>query len=150
MLFRSGDDGAARTADTPAGVRAMCFAKTARCDLQAAGRKIVGSAQVRRERTILQHGSIPITIDLQTQAAVMPGEERELDASRVLSGAAMSVSELIGRPLGFEELSEAVIAGFAEALHLDLVEDELSSEERAAADRLGAEKYASEEFTRRI
>lgn len=134
----------------PAGLRAMCFAHTARCDLQANGRKVVGSAQVRREGGILQHGSIPLTLDLEAQAAVMPGQRVGLDAARVLAHSALSVTELVGREVSIEELSEAIVAGFAQELAVELVEGTLSDAELATAERLRAQKYASDEFTRRL
>ena len=144
-----GDDQRSRD-DAPAAVKSMCFAKTARCDLQAEGRKIVGSAQVRRDGAILQHGSIPLTIDPTSQAAVMPGSAREVDAAQALGRAAMSVSELLGRPVGCEEAEAAIIRGFAEALGIELAPGELSDAEQQGAERLRAEKYATEEFTRRV
>jgi len=146
-----GDDGDnARDAAPAETVRSMCFAKTARCDLQAAGRKVVGSAQVRRDSAILQHGSIPLTIDLQAQAAVMPGERPEVDASRTLADAAMSVSELLGRPVSFEELGEAVAEGFAAAMGATLAPADLSPSEHEVAEQLRADKYADPAFTRRL
>ncbi|MGI5818962.1 MAG: lipoate--protein ligase family protein [Armatimonadota bacterium] len=126
----------------------ICFAKTARCDLQAAGRKVVGSAQVRREGGILQHGSIPITIDLEDQVAVMPGSDGRISRT-VLAGAAMSVTELLGRPITFDELSEAVARGFALTFAVELAAAELSAQEAAEAERLYAEKYATDEWNER-
>jgi lipoate-protein ligase A len=145
-----GDEDNGRDATPANTVRSMCFAKTARCDLQAAGRKVVGSAQVRRDGAILQHGSIPLTIDLQTQAAVMPGERPEVDASRTLADAAMSVSELLGRPVSFEELGEAVAEGFAAAMGATLAPADLSPSEHEVAEQLRADKYADPAFTRRL
>jgi len=55
------------------GLPTVCFAKASRCDMVVDGRKIVGSAQVRRQGAILQHGSVPMTIDLAAHGAVMPG-----------------------------------------------------------------------------
>lgn len=144
-----GDDGT-RQATAPAAdaARPICFAKTARCDLQAAGRKVVGSAQVRRDGGILQHGSIPITIDLEDQIAVMPGTDRHR-AAQVLAGAAMSVTELLGRPISFEELADAVARGFALAFKVELIPSELSDAEWTEAQRLREERYANEEWTLR-
>ena len=127
----------------------ICFAKTARCDLQAAGRKVVGSAQVRRHGGILQHGSIPITIDLEDQVAVMPGSDGRV-SRQVLAGAAMSVSELLGREIGYEELREAVARGFALTFGIAPDEADLSPEERAEAQRLHAEKYGTDEWNERV
>ncbi len=128
--------------------RAICFAKTARCDLQAAGRKVVGSAQVRRDGGILQHGSIPIEIDLEDQIAVMPGAD-DRTARRVLAGAAMSVNELLGRPVSYKELSEAVARGFADTFAVTLVPEALSDEEQAHAQMLHDTKYSSAEWNER-
>ncbi len=127
----------------------ICFAKTARCDLQAAGRKVVGSAQVRRNGGILQHGSIPITIDLEDQVAVMPGSDGRV-SRQVLAGAAMSVTELLGRSVGYDELSAAVAGGFVDTFEVALVTQELSSEEVAEADRLYDERYATAEWNERV
>lgn len=125
--------------------RPICFAKTARCDLQAEGRKVVGSAQVRRNGGILQHGSIPITINLEDQVAVMPGSDGRL-SRQVLAGAAMSVSELLGRSVTYEELSAAVARGFAESFGVELQAQELSPAEAVEAERLREEKYATEDW----
>jgi len=47
--------------DSPATERPMdCFAVANGADLEAEGRKICGSAQVRRQGWLLQHGSLPI------------------------------------------------------------------------------------------
>jgi lipoyl(octanoyl) transferase len=127
----------------------ICFAKTARCDLQAAGRKVVGSAQVRRNGGILQHGSIPITIDLEDQVAVMPGSDGRI-SRRVLAGAAMSVTELLGRSVGYDELSAAIAGGFVDTFEVALVTQELSPEETAEAKRLHAERYATAEWNERV
>lgn len=127
----------------------ICFAKTARCDLQSAGRKVVGSAQVRRNGGILQHGSIPITIDLEDQVAVMPGSDGRM-ARKVLAGAAMSVSELLGRPITYDELSAAVAGGFADTFEVAMARQELSPEESAEAERLYEERYATAEWNERV
>ncbi len=127
--------------------RTICFARTARCDLQAAGRKIVGSAQVRREGAILQHGSVPITIDPEAHAAVMPGMGDVSVAARRLERAAQGVAQLLGRPVSFEELSAALATGFAEAFAVTLSPQPLSPEEAAMAQYLQAEKYAADAWT---
>src|SRR6516162_4720912 len=45
-----------------------CFLSPARYELMVEGRKIVGSAQRRIRRSFLQHGSMPITMDLEVLA----------------------------------------------------------------------------------
>jgi lipoate-protein ligase A len=129
----------------------ICFAKAARCDLVAEGRKIVGSAQTRSRGVILQHGSIPLTLDLDELLAVMPGpHDRPLhERRRKVGAAAIGLAELLGRPVGWHELAGALRLGFVQALAIRLVEGELTTQEQAWADELVGVKYGTDEWTTR-
>jgi lipoate-protein ligase A len=122
---------------------AACFAKAARSDMTVDGRKIVGSAQARRYGAILQHGSIPLRVHVANVAAVMAPDRR---ARKVLGEAAVSVSDAAGRDVSFEEMCEALEAGFQEGLGVSLAEGELTGEERRMVEWLRERKYASEEW----
>ncbi len=124
---------------------AICFSQSTRADMVAQGRKIVGSAQVRRDGVILQHGSVPITLNVADHLAVIPGAGEE-DGAMVLSQAAVSVSEILGRRVSFEELAEALVAGLAEALSLEMAAGDLTETEQARAEELRSEKYATEQW----
>jgi lipoate-protein ligase A len=143
---------AAQGAERDGGGRALptiCFAKAARCDLVADGRKVVGSAQTRSRGVILQHGSIPLTIDLDDLLAVLPGPASQplTERRRKVAQAAVGVSELVGRPVGFEELAGAIRLGFACALGVVLTQGALLPEEVAWADELVATKYGTQAWT---
>lgn len=131
----------------PAGSKAppICFTQSTRADMVARGRKIVGSAQVRRDGVILQHGSVPMTLNVADHLAVMPGTGQEDDGA-VLSQAAVGVSEVLGRPVSFEELGDALVAGFAEALGVEMQPGQLTETEQARAAQLRSEKYATEQW----
>ncbi len=127
----------------------ICFAKAARCDLVAGGRKIVGSAQTRSRGVILQHGSIPLTLDLNDLLAVLPGPANQslAERRRKVGQAAVGVAELVGRPVGFDELAGAVRLGFARALDVVLKAGDLLPEEEAWADSLVATRYGARAWT---
>ena len=127
------------------GLAAVCFAKAARCDLTTAGRKVVGSAQMRAKGAILQHGSIPIRLRTEDVLAVMPG--RAGDAG-VLRRRAAGVADVLGRDVSRAELEEAIIAGFEQALGLRLSPDGLAPAEELGAARLLETKYATDSWTR--
>ena len=55
------------------GSNPSCYQLTQRGEICLAGRKLIGSAQVRRGRRLLQHGSIPLAIDSQLFQAIFPG-----------------------------------------------------------------------------
>ena len=63
--------------ELPDGVDPPCFLSPSRYELMVNGRKIVGSAQRRLRQSFLQHGSMPITVDLKALAGAtrMPGTD---------------------------------------------------------------------------
>ena len=124
---------------------AICFAQTARVDMTVDGRKIVGSAQVRREGIILQHGSIPLTLNVADHLAVMPARASD-QADNTLGQAAVAVADAVGRPVSFDEVRVVLIAGFSKALHITLQQGPLTAQEQQYAACLRSEKYATDEW----
>lgn len=93
----------ASLASTPARPAApdagACFASPAGGEVVVAGRKVVGSAQVRTRTAFLQHGSVLLQGNQRIIAEV---SERPPPAGDAALG------DLLGRPLGFEEMAERV------------------------------------------
>ncbi|MGQ9730881.1 MAG: lipoate--protein ligase family protein [Candidatus Zipacnadales bacterium] len=141
--------GQERDSGQGAALPTICFAKAARCDLVVGGRKIVGSAQTRSRGAILQHGSIPLTIDVDELLSVMPGpRDRPLEERRQkLQQAAIGVAQLLGRPVTVEELSEAICWGFSVALGVTLTPGSLLPQEQEWIEHLITTKYAMEAWT---
>ena len=77
-----------------------CFAATVGGEVLAAGRKVIGSAQVRRGAAFLQHGSIL------------------LDGSNDTPNAT-TLRQVLGRPVTFEEVTAAIVAAWGEPLGSD-------------------------------
>lgn len=129
----------------------VCFGHPAKADMVAAGRKIVGSAQVRRRDALLQHGAIPISIDPVEHLQVMPGglggNQAEGGDPGRLAQIACGVADIIGREPSFDELAEAIVEGFRKALGIALEPGELTTRESEMAQRLRAGKYLSPEWT---
>jgi lipoate-protein ligase A len=101
-----------------------CFARPAPCDAVAGGKKIVGSAQVRRRGAFLQHGSIPLAPREKLERSVLLGAgARRIDTLG-------SLSEAAGHPVSMGDAAEAVIAGFAAVFGVKFVEGELCADER--------------------
>jgi lipoate-protein ligase A len=121
---------------------AACFAAPALVELTVQGKKIIGSAQVRTKRSLLQHGSIPITIDFEAWEALM-----KISAS-ALRRKAISVSEALGQELSIDELKRALIEGFQEYFGVECVPGELTPAEHALAQKLFVEKYATPHWNR--
>ena len=48
--------------------KVSCFSSISIAEIVVGGKKLIGSAQCRRNKNILQHGSIPLTIDETTES----------------------------------------------------------------------------------
>lgn len=114
--------------------RAACFASANAADLKVNGRKICGSAQLRRKGAVLQHG----TIYLRDRSALFhrllrqgPGEEVD-EALRELSRSHITLEESLGRMPARGELELAFIEGFQEELELEVADSELTPTEQEA------------------
>ncbi len=127
----------------PREAEANCFAAVARCDLVCDGRKLVGSAQLRRIGTVLQHGSLPLSFDHAAATELLPGASD-------LRTRIIDLREAAGNPsLWTDCVAQALQAGFAAALRIEFIEGELSATEWALAESLAKTKYATSEWTQR-
>lgn len=90
-----------------------CFDAPAAHEVVIGGRKVAGSAQVRREGYLLQHGSLPVRFDpaLHARLLGLPPE-----AAVALGRQAAGLAEWLEPPPGRAEIVAAVAAGFQEAL----------------------------------
>lgn len=85
-----------------------CFATPVGGEILAGGRKLVGSAQVRKRAALLQHGSILLAGSqdmIQTVSTQFSGVSQ-----------ATTLSEVLGRPVAFEEVASAVVRVFTDRL----------------------------------
>jgi lipoate-protein ligase A len=120
---------------------AACFDAPASYELTVGGRKLAGSAQTRRDGALLQHGAIPLTPHANRLAALLRHPPEDLDAKMI------ALSEARGARVGFEELVEALLAGFAATWDIEFAPNALTDVERAAADKLRTNKYLEDSWT---
>jgi len=129
-----------------------CFDTPSNYEITHAGRKLVGSAQVRRKDVVLQHGTLPLVGDVGRLVEVLrfKSEEERAQMSIDLHSRATTLVSALGRLVSFEEVADALSMGFIQALNLELVNGDLSPFERERAVELRIEKYAANSWTRRI
>jgi lipoate-protein ligase A len=121
-----------------------CFAALARYELSVMGRKIIGSAQKRVQRALLQHGSMPLWLDRQrlfTCLRVPPADREALvqEAYRSMT----AVNEMTITPVNASAVHTALQAGFATTFGIELIETPLLPEEQCLAEELRSTKYAT-------
>lgn len=133
-------------------VSAACFEVPSAYEITAGGKKVLGSAQMRRRHTVIQHGSLPLTGDLTRVVDCLAyQDEAERDALREsLAAHAATAEAVLGRTVSLREAADALAAGLAEALGVAFAPGELDAEEIRMAEALVAEKYATSTWTARI
>jgi lipoate-protein ligase A len=123
---------------------ALCFEVPSAYEIVADGRKLVGSAQSRRQGWVLQHGTLPLKGDVTRLVDVLAlaDEARRAVLRSGLATRAITVAEVSGRGVSFSEAARALQLGFEEALGIRLVPGHLTSAELTTVERLQGEKYA--------
>jgi lipoate-protein ligase A len=116
-----------------------CFDAVSAHEIVAAGAKLVGSAQARRARAFLQHGSIPLVSDPDRVAGhlgALRSPERHGDLARVL-----------GRQPSAEAVDAALVEAFESGLGIRLSPGQLSEREALRVAQLRCWKYDSASWT---
>jgi lipoate-protein ligase A len=115
----------------------VCFAAPSAHEIGVGGRKLVGSAQLRRRGAFLQHGSILVGSDVARLCRCLSAAEAPRLTDLEQEGVRRTTAEL----------DAALTAGFEERFEARLEPGELTVEERERATRLRAWKYRSAEWT---
>lgn len=95
-------------------VPGSCFDTPSAYELRIAGKKVVGSAQVRRKGALLQHGSILLALPLESYRQVLRPREGE-DEEAYLKSLQRRAAGLwdLGYTTTLQGLSDSLAAGFA-------------------------------------
>ncbi|MBA3944454.1 MAG: lipoate--protein ligase family protein, partial [Herpetosiphonaceae bacterium] len=92
---------------------AACFDLAADYEITVGGRKLVGSAQARKQGVVLQQGTLLLHADVEALAAVLHVPEHV--TAEYLGQRLVALDEVLGREPAVEEVETALVAGFAEA-----------------------------------
>ncbi|QRN83419.1 lipoate--protein ligase family protein [Chloroflexota bacterium] len=130
----------------------VCFEVPSNYEITVGGKKLIGSAQARRNEGILQHGALPLHGDLTRIISALKFRDdaaRDRASDRLLAHAT-TVESVLGTAPTWQQAGEAFKQAFSDVLNLELVPDELSSRENERAAELVQEKYANANWTERI
>lgn len=125
---------------------AACFDAPSHYEVTYDGRKLIGSAQVRKDGVILQHGSLLLKFNPDQVASLLnlPTPEAKAAVAEMLGKRAISLGEAAKRELSWQEICQAMMTAFGPALGVELEADSLSQAELATAQELAATKYTQD------
>jgi lipoate-protein ligase A len=117
-------------ADDYRGVKGACFSATTHADLEVAGRKLCGSAQVRRNGCILQHGSIHLEDHSGTLFGMLRFDSDEERACALESYRMRCITlRDSGSTSTWEEVAASFVKGFRKSFRVEIEECGPSSKE---------------------
>ncbi len=124
---------------TSPATKSFCFARLTDADLSVNGRKLGGAAQARKRNFLLQHGSIPLQLDMEAIERIFGSTDR---------GQFTWVEEVLGRDIALDEFAEALVQGFSEALGIAFTVSGLTPAEQQLTNLLFRYKYSAVEWTK--
>jgi lipoyl(octanoyl) transferase len=127
----------------------VCFEVPSTFEITIAGKKIIGSAQARRQNGVLQHGSLPLHGDLTriTDALSFPDDARRRTAADRLLERATTLETALEYRIDMENAAQALIKGFQSGLNLELVPGCMTAQEGNRAYELFRSKYTDSSWT---
>ena len=127
-------------------IKSICFSVPSQYEVQVMGKKIVGSAQVRKREIVLQHGSLLIELEKDKLFSVFNFPSAQIRERLKTRFKATSLEEILKKKINFSELSEILPRGFEEEFGIKLTEGKLTEQEEKISRKLLENKYSTYEW----
>jgi len=129
----------------------VCFETPSAYEITINGKKLIGSAQVRRQKAVLQHGSVPLTGDIARicDALQYPDTERREAAKIEVRKRATTIETALGHQISWQTLANALQQGFTETFGFEFIQGDLTPQESLRVETLRNEVYATEAWTQK-
>jgi len=127
--------------------KVVCFAAPSQYELVIDGRKIAGSAQKRHGQAFLQHGSIPLELDLDLLGRVL-----KTDINTETAGSLDKVGWLnmwASQALTVSEVESCITGEFSKAIGASLRNSVPTADELNQAEKFYQDKYANPDWNMR-
>lgn len=115
-------------------------------------KKISGNAQTRKKGIILQHGTILLKVDVDKMFELLKVPDEKLKGKMIenVKQRVSSLSQALGREVGFEEALDALKKGFAEEFPTaQFVSGKLNESEKTLLEKLQKEKYDADRWNKK-
>ena len=113
-------------------------------DIEVGGRKVSGSAQLRRHGSVLHHGTVIVDTDLETMDAVLKGAHTR-PSERVTR-----LSDLLRPPPDAGQVKSALAEGFGRLFKVEFEISQLTESESAMVDGYVASRYGNDSWNLKL
>ena len=136
----------------PNNTNPVCFEIPSNYEITVNGKKLIGSAQARRNTGLLQHGALPLYGDLTRIILALnfsSQAEKDMAKTRLLDHATTVECEL-GHALLWQDASQALQSAFEQVLNIEFKRGQMTEQEMQRTTQLMQEKYNHPSWTERI
>jgi len=128
------------------GLGPVCFEVPSHYEITSNGKKLIGSAQVRRRDGILQHGTLPLHGDISQicDALVYPSEQERQEAKQNVAERATTLESVLGEIISWDDAANFLARGFADTFDIDFEIGELTEAEIDLVNHFLDERYHNE------
>lgn len=113
-------------------------------DIEVGGRKVSGSAQLRRRGSVLQHGTVLVDADVETMDAVL--RPSPLPPSARIA----TLTSLLGSRVDPDRVKDAMVRELSQSFSVSLNRQPLSRCEEECIDELVRTRYGRDEWNLRL
>jgi lipoate-protein ligase A len=110
-------------------LKSCCFSVPSKSELLVRGRKICGSAQVRKRGGFLQHGSLLLAFDPEKTASLFLPAPTPKQLEK-LKKSVTAINEELVSPVDVRDICLQLKKGFTDELNIELAEDTMTSAEK--------------------
>lgn len=114
-------------------------------DVEVGGRKVSGSAQLRRRGSVLQHGTVIVDTDLRAMDSVLRHARGQRPSDRVTT-----LATILGRTPAMDEVKALVREEISSLFGIRFEAGPLTPAEGSAVGRLVRERYSRDEWNLRL
>ncbi len=114
-------------------------------DIISNGKKISGNAQTRKIKTLLQHGTILMDVDVEKMFSVLnvPNEKIKDKLISNVKDRVTSIKHILGKDISFNKIENSMKIGFEEEFDIYLEEGTLIDEELVLTKKFESEYFST-------
>ena len=129
----------------------VCFELPSHYEVSVSGRKLIGSAQLRRRGGLLQHGTLPLCGDVARicDALRFDSDATLAEQKAKVRARATTLAQAAGKTLSWSAAADAIEAGFARAFEMELIAGSLSASESKRALALAQDRFSDPTWTQK-
>lgn len=123
---------------------AVCFERVAFYEMVVDGKKLSGNAQTRKQGVLLQHGSIPMSMNLNMlfDLFLFRSERTKIRQRERFDQKAMTINQYTNKIHTYDMVKDAFYDGFKKGLNITLKPFELTDTQWEEVHHLAETKYA--------